>query len=110
MSPAPPFQVEPLPAGFGATVTGLRLARLDAPTFAALYSTWLDYGLLIFPRQFLSKDEQVAFAARLGPLELDLIGISNVRDDGRLRPADDAWVRVLKGNQDWHVDSTYVPV
>jgi alpha-ketoglutarate-dependent taurine dioxygenase len=109
MAAAPPFDVAPLPASFGATVTGLRLATLDDAGLAALYRTWLDYGLLIFPRQFLSKDEQVAFAARLGPIEMDLIAISNVRD-GRLRDLGDAWLRVLKGNQDWHIDSTYVAV
>jgi alpha-ketoglutarate-dependent taurine dioxygenase len=109
MSALLPFEVAPLPASFGAKVTGLRLAALDAPTLEALYRTWLEYGLLIFPRQFLSKDQQIAFAERLGPIELDLIAISNVRD-GRLREPDDAWVRVLKGNQAWHIDSSYVAV
>lgn len=109
MSAALPFEVTPLPASFGATVTGVRLTALDEAAFAALYRTWLDYGLLIFPRQFLSTGEQIAFAERLGPIEIDLIAISNVRD-GRLREADDAWVRVLKGNQGWHIDSTYVAV
>jgi alpha-ketoglutarate-dependent taurine dioxygenase len=104
-----PFDVAPLPASFGATVTGLCLATLDEAAFAALYRTWLEYGVLIFPRQFLSKDQQVAFARRLGPIEMDLIAISNVRD-GRLREPDDAWMRVLKGNQAWHIDSSYVAV
>lgn len=107
---APPFQVEPLTASFGARVTGVRLATIDEATFAALYQVWLDHGLLIFPGQFLSKDQQVAFGARFGRLEFTIIPISNVRDDGRLREPNDAWVRVLKGNQTWHIDSTYVPV
>lgn len=110
MDAVPPFQVDPLPVGFGATVTGLRLATLSDEVFAALYRTWLDYGLLIFPGQFLSKAQQVAFGARFGRLEFTIIPISNVRDDGRLREPDDAWVRVLRGNQAWHIDSTYVPV
>ena len=110
MDAALPFQVDPLPVGFGAKVTGLRLASLSDEAFAALYRIWLDHGLLIFPGQFLSKAQQAAFGARFGPLELTTIPISNVRDDGRLREPDDAWVRVLKGNQTWHIDSTYVPV
>lgn len=110
METTPPFDVTPLAPGFAARITGVRLATMDEDAFAALYRTWLDYGLLIFPGQFLSKAQQIAVAARFGPLELSVIPISNVRDDGRLREADDAWVRVLKGNQGWHVDSTYVAV
>lgn len=105
-----PFQVEPLPATFGAKVTGLRLARLSDADFAALYQTWLDYGLLIFPGQHLTRDEQVAFAQRFGELELPIVAISNVRNDGTVREPESGTVQVLKGNMGWHADSTYMPV
>ncbi|MFI4933012.1 MAG: TauD/TfdA dioxygenase family protein [Caulobacterales bacterium] len=106
------FNVRPLDATFGAVVTGLRLAELDDETFAALYATWLDYALLIFPDQHLTTEQQVAFARRLGPLEFDLAPISNVRADGSVRPDDstDDVIKVLKGNMGWHCDSTYMPV
>lgn len=108
----PPFHVEPLPASFGAVVTGLNLAALDEPAFAALYRTWLDYALLIFPGQHLGGEAQIAFARRFGALEFDIAPISNVRSDGSVRPDDDAddVVKVLKGNMGWHCDSTYMPV
>jgi alpha-ketoglutarate-dependent taurine dioxygenase len=106
-----PFRVEPLPASFGATVTGLKLAALPDADFAALYQVWLDYGLLIFPGQHLNRDEQVAVARRFGPLEFPIAPISNVREDGSVRaPHDDDVVKVLKGNMGWHCDSTYMPV
>jgi alpha-ketoglutarate-dependent taurine dioxygenase len=57
-----PFDLEPLPATFGATVIGLRLTGLSDEAFAALYRTRLDFGLLIFPGQHLSRTAQVAFA------------------------------------------------
>src|SRR3954465_3717629 len=100
------FHVEPLVATFGARVTGLHLATLDDATFAALYRTWLDYALLIFPDQHLTKDEQVAFAKRFGHLEFDLAPISNVRSDGSVRADDvaDDVIKVLKGNMGWHCD------
>ena len=108
----PPFHVEPLEATFGAVVTGLRLAELDEAAFAALYRTWLDHALLIFPGQHLARDEQVAFARRFGALEFDIAPISNVRADGSVRPDDgeDDVVKILKGNMGWHCDSTYMPV
>ena len=112
MSGARVFEVTPLEATFGATVTGLRLAEIDDATFAALYRTWLEYALLIFPGQHLSNAEQVIFARRFGALEFDLVPLSNVRADGSVRPDDgtDDVVKVLKGNMGWHCDSTYMPV
>jgi alpha-ketoglutarate-dependent taurine dioxygenase len=106
------FDVAPLEATFGAVVTGLKLAEIDAVTFDQLYATWLDYALLVFPDQHLSNDEQVAFARRFGDLEFDLAPISNVRSDGTVRVDDnsDDVVLVLKGNMGWHHDSTYMPV
>jgi alpha-ketoglutarate-dependent taurine dioxygenase len=112
MAGALPFAIEPLPASFGAVVTGLRLAELSEAAFGALYAAWLDHALLVFPGQHLTRAEQVAFARRLGPLEFDIAPISNVRADGSLRPDDasDDVVKVLKGNMGWHQDSTYMPV
>lgn len=110
MRDAVPFDVTHLTPGFGARVDGVRLATLDADAFDALYRLWLSCGLLVFPRQFLADGEQIAFGRRFGPLEFPLITISNVHDDGGLRTPDDAWMRVLRGNQQWHIDSTYVAV
>jgi len=112
MASALPFEIEPLPATFGAVVTGVRLAEIDEAAYQALYAAWLDRALLIFPGQHLTRAEQVAFARRLGPLEFDLAPISNVRADGTLRPDDasDDVVKILKGNMGWHQDSTYMPV
>jgi alpha-ketoglutarate-dependent taurine dioxygenase len=109
---AEPFHLEPLPATFGATVTGLRLPELDDAGFAALHAAWLDHALLIFPGQHLTKEEQVQFARRFGPLEFDLAPLSNVRSDGSLRADDgtDDVVKILKGNMGWHQDSTYMPI
>ncbi len=106
------FDVAPLDASFGAVVTGLTLPTLDDAAFRALHAAWLDYALLIFPGQHLTREQQIAFAKRFGPLEFDLAPISNVKADGSLRnEADnDDVVKVLKGNMGWHADSTYMPV
>jgi len=108
---AQPFDIRPLDATFGAVVTGLKVAGIDDATFAALYDTWLDYALLIFPDQHLGRDEQIAFARRFGAPEFEIAPISNVRADGSVRPEEgDDVVNILKGNMGWHCDSTYMPV
>jgi alpha-ketoglutarate-dependent taurine dioxygenase len=113
MAATRPFDVTRLPqATFGAVVTNLRLTELDDGAFAALYETWLEHALLIFPGQPMTKAEQIAFARRFGPLEFEIAPISNVLPDGSVRADDDSddVIKVLKGNMGWHCDSTYMPV
>jgi len=106
------LRFEPLNATFGARVSGVRLADIDERTFHALYEAWLEYALLVFSDQFMTRPQQVKFAQRFGPLEFDIAALSNVLEDGSLRPDDgtDDVMKVLKGNMGWHHDSTYMPV
>jgi alpha-ketoglutarate-dependent taurine dioxygenase len=106
------FDLEPLDATFGATVTGLRLVDIDDENWRTLHARWLDYALLIFPGQFLTRDQQIAFAKRFGALEFEMAAISNVRGNGSIRAEadNDDVIKVLKGNMGWHADSTYMPV
>ena len=107
------FDIEPLDGTtFGAVVHGIKVMELDEPAFRALYDAWLEHALLIFPAQFLTHSEQIAFAKRFGPLEFEMTALSNVKADGTLRrEADnDDMMKVLKGNMGWHHDSTYMPV
>jgi alpha-ketoglutarate-dependent taurine dioxygenase len=111
-----PFDLQPLSAvtgaTFGAIVRGIRLAEIDDATWQALHAAWLEYALLVFPGQFLTREQQVAFARRFGPMEFDIAPISNVRADGSVRvdSDDDDVLKVLKGNMGWHADSTYMPL
>jgi alpha-ketoglutarate-dependent taurine dioxygenase len=106
------LHIEPLDATFGAVVTGVRLADLDAATWDALRAAWLEYALLVFPGQHLGRDAQIAFARRFGALEFEMAAISNVKADGtlRLEQDNDDMMKILKGNMGWHADSTYMPV
>ena len=107
------FDLQPLDGKtFGAVVTGVKLATVDDATLAELRKDWVEYGLLIFPGQFLSNEQQIAFAKRLGPLEFEMAALSNVKADGTLRREEDNddRMKVLKGNMGWHMDSTYMPV
>jgi alpha-ketoglutarate-dependent taurine dioxygenase len=110
MRDAAAFQLTPLAASFGATVSGLRVPDLDDKTFGALYAAWLDRGLLIFPGLHLDDEDQLAFARRFGELEIELLRIGNLDDAGRLRAPDDEVMRVMDANRAWHADSTFKPV
>lgn len=105
------LRLEPLDATFGAFVHDIELRSLDDRTWKALHAAWLDRALLIFPGQFLTRDEQDEFARRFGELEFTAAPISNIMRDGSVRsdPADDV-VKSLRGNEGWHHDSTYMPV
>lgn len=103
--------IEPLDATFGATITGVDLRSIDEATFDEIEAAWIEYGLLIFPGQFLTTDEQNRFAKQFGDLEFEASPISNVTRDGRVisDPGTDL-VKSLRGNHEWHFDSTYMPV
>lgn len=109
---ARPLIVEPVGATFGAVVRGCRIAALDDDMWQELHAAWLEYALLIFPGQHLTRDQQIAFAKRFGPLEFEMAAISNVKEDGtlRLEKDNDDRIKILKGNMGWHADSTYMPV
>ena len=66
---------------------------------------------MIFPGQFVTRDEQNAFARRFGNLEFEATPIANIGRDGVLHSDDDDdVVKSLRGNEGWHHDSTYMPL
>ncbi len=105
------LKIKKLGKTFGAEVRGIRLSDISSEEAKDLYDLWLQNSLLIFPDQDLSTDQQISFAKLFGDLEFDLSAISNVRDDGTIRdPIDDDVVKMLRGNMEWHHDSTYMPI
>jgi alpha-ketoglutarate-dependent taurine dioxygenase len=106
-----PFLLTPLDATFGAVVEGSDLRDLDDATWVALHDVWLQFALLIFPGQFLTREDQNAFARRFGDLEFPATPLSNLDHQGAVHsdPGDDV-VKLLRGNEGWHHDSTYMPV
>ena len=62
------FNFETLDAIFGARVSGIQLRDIDDDVFKEIYARWLEYGLLVFSGQFLSRTEQIELAKRFGRL------------------------------------------
>ena len=100
---------------FGATATGVSLRDIDDAQFAALHAAFLKYGFLIFPGQFLTDEENIAFGKRFGDLEFGAMPLSNQerRKDGSLGQIFEVNSRRMRsaiGNEGWHTDSTYKPL
>ena len=105
------LDIEGIDATFGAVLRGVELRTLDSSTWGYLRELWIEYALLIFPGQFLTREEQDAFALGFGDLEFSAAPITNFDKNGKIFSADDDdVVKSLRGNEGWHHDSTYMPV
>jgi alpha-ketoglutarate-dependent taurine dioxygenase len=102
-------------ATLGATVTGIRLAELDDATFRKIEDAFHEHAVLVFPDQHLTEDDQLAFGSRFGAFEemngtKGLIRIGNVLPDGRVLEPEHPVMQVVRGNEGWHTDSSYMDV
>ena len=110
------MNITPIPDKvFGATVTDVALGKLTDADFGTLRAAFLDHGFLLFPGQFLSDAENVAFGERFGELEFGAAALSNQErhGDGQLGKVfdiDSQRMRTNVGNEAWHTDSTYKPI
>jgi alpha-ketoglutarate-dependent taurine dioxygenase len=109
--------IEPVDATLGAIITDVDLATLDDATWAEIHAAFLTYGVLIFPGQHLDDAAQGRFARRFGDLEqmtpkreTPTFPVANIKPDGTLASEADEQYRILKGNEGWHTDSTYMPL
>ena len=107
----------------GAEVTGVSLAEpLGARTVATLKEAWHRHAVLVFPDQPITDEQQVAFSRNFGELEIfpqsenrssrvpEIFQITNVGEDGRIRPVDTPGAQYSTLIWVWHTDSSYRPV
>lgn len=109
------MRVTPLDATLGAVVTDVRLADLDDDEWAAIEAAFHEHAVLVFPSQDLDAEEQIAFARRFGEIEVlvpgyEALPLSTVTLEGDVMEPDHPIMQNLRGNQEWHTDSTYMPV
>ena len=108
-------EIQPADATLGAVVRGVRLAALEPDDWRAVETAFHAHAVLIFPGQHLRAGEQVAFARRFGQIEqlvpgIDRVPISNRKRDGSLYGDDEGPMPILRGNEGWHTDSSYMPL
>jgi alpha-ketoglutarate-dependent taurine dioxygenase len=109
------LKIEPTGATLGAIVTGVLLSGLDDAEWRQIEAAFHTHAVLVFPEQKLSSKQQVAFARRFGEIEhlfgdSGIVPITNQRRDGTLMHDHEAPMQILRGNEGWHTDSSYMPL
>ncbi|MCY3883873.1 MAG: TauD/TfdA family dioxygenase [Gammaproteobacteria bacterium] len=102
--------IRPSGVSLGAEVTNVRLGQLSPTEWAVIEDAFHEFGVLTFPKQFLKEDEQIQFARRFGELEHVSVPISNQRKDGSIVGEDAHRYWILRGNERWHHDSSFMPL
>ena len=107
-----PVEIIPSGEALGATLTGLDLAKISDAQADIVVEALGRHGVIRFPRQALSALDLRQFSARLGELEVNVIGahqepglpevmlLSNIVRDGKAIGLPDA-------GQGWHTDMSY---
>ena len=115
------IDLAPLHPTLGAEVHGVDLTRPVMPEiFAEIDAAFNRYGILVFPEQPVTDEQQLSFSRLFGPLEVnpnyagakmrlrpDVADISNLDAEGRVLGRDDRRNLFNIGNQLWHTDSSF---
>ena len=109
------IHIEPSDSSLGAVITGVDLNALNDQSWLAVEAAWHKYAVLIFPQQHINEAQHVALGQRIGPIEIlaadrKAVAISNQKPDGGLLGPDSGYYQILRGNEGWHTDSSYMPV
>jgi alpha-ketoglutarate-dependent 2,4-dichlorophenoxyacetate dioxygenase len=117
------IRITPLKTGFAARIEGIDAARADDADVAAVKAAMVEHSVVVLPDQKMTEDEQVAWGAKFGPLDVnatskrystglrnELLGVSNA--DGEFAPiaASDPRRLLDMGNKFWHTDSSFKSV
>jgi alpha-ketoglutarate-dependent 2,4-dichlorophenoxyacetate dioxygenase len=108
---------------FGVEIVGVDARQVDDATFADIVEAFNEHSVLLFRRQPIGDEEQIAFSRRFGPLETtirtivsqarnlpEIANLANVDAEDRLIPRGDTRNLFNAGNQMWHSDSSFKPV
>jgi alpha-ketoglutarate-dependent 2,4-dichlorophenoxyacetate dioxygenase len=115
------IELTPLHSCLGAEVRGVDLTRPVIPeVFAEIDAAFNRHGILVFPEQPVTDEQQLAFSRLFGPLEVnpnyagakmrlrpDVADISNLDAKGQVLARDDRRNLFNIGNQLWHTDSSF---
>ena len=118
------LRIAPVSPEFVAVASGIDLReRLDAHTVQSIHHAMDRYGVLIFPNQPISNEQQLAFTETLGPLQpavgnnvtpqrerrlsADFSDVSNLDRDSAILNRHDRGRLFGFGNRLWHSDASF---
>jgi len=113
------MEIVPLGPGFAAELRGVQIADVAAARalYRAVRAAFEEHSVLVFRGQRYTDEDQVAFSACFGPLELTKVAslgegthysiLTNVAPDGSLVPPGHRETLTARANQLWHTDSTF---
>lgn len=110
-----PIAVTPTHATLGAKIRSVDLADLSDPDWDEIEAAFHEYAVLIFPHQHLSEAAQISFSERFGRIEhlhtkVKAVRVSNQKADGSVATPKEHQSQILRGNEGWHTDSSYMPL
>ena len=100
---------------FGGVVTNVKLKNISEFECSEIKEALLNLGFLLFPRQFLTDEENIHFGEWFGTLEFGAQSIANQKKNengkyGEIYGHNIQRMRTNIGNEYWHTDSTYRPI
>src|SRR5437879_7057174 len=113
------MDVIPLGPGFAAELRGVTLADVasDDAAYAAARAAFEEHSVLVFRKQEVTDEIQLAFSRRFGPPEVTKVGsmgtgshfviLSTIGPDGKVVPSDHRQAMRAEPNQIWHTESSF---
>jgi len=101
-------QVDAIQRGLGGYVTGVDLSKpLADGELADIKAAWLDLGVLAFPDQALSPEQQAAFSAQFGELDVYPF-MTPVQSHPNVIPIIKEPEAKMNFGGGWHTDTSYL--
>ena len=118
------ISINPVTPEFVAEIDNVDLSHVTDETYAEIDAAFNRYAVLIFHKQPITEEQQLAFATRFGPLEVSVqpfvatpggkrrvqtgfSDISNLDENGQLLRENDNRRLINLANQLWHTDSSF---
>jgi taurine dioxygenase len=109
------FSAVPMDTGVGAEIVGIDLSKdMDDATFAEIRAAFYRHSVIVFRKQRITEEQQIAFSRRFGDQEIHLLTqylhphhpeiliVSNVLENGRN-------IGIYDAGRYWHSDLSYMP-
>ena len=64
------MKVKQVHKNIGVSIEGIDLSKIDENTFQKIKDLWVQYLIIIFPKQNISDEDHIKFGKKFGELEV----------------------------------------